>query len=86
MKENWSKLLNKSTLDVIFFPDIVYTYYILHNLIIRKGTLDMDICFAALVSKRSMNYAFAKRGIGGGQLRRKAITMTCWDTEGRLTT
>jgi hypothetical protein len=42
MKENWREMLNKSTLDVAFVPDVVHACCILHNLTIRKGSLDID--------------------------------------------
>lgn len=42
MKENWREMLNKSTLEVAFVPDVVHAYCILHNLTIWKGSLDID--------------------------------------------
>jgi hypothetical protein len=42
MKENWREMLNKSTLDVAFVPDVVHACCILQNLTMQKDSLDID--------------------------------------------
>ena len=42
LKENWRELLNKTSLDIAFVPDVVFACCILHNLTIHRRIVNTE--------------------------------------------